>query len=48
MQAPEFAEAPVGYEASGGAGKGDMAKGVPKVFTDGGGNGLFAEEGELF
>jgi len=36
-----------GEEALGWGGEGDGGEGAPEVFADGGGDGLFAEEGEL-
>lgn len=48
VQSPEFAQFAVGIEALEGGGELDEREGQPKVFADGGGDGLFAEEGELF
>lgn len=47
MQAAVFAEVVVGGEAEGGGGEGDVAEGCPEVFAEAGGDGLFADEGEL-
>ena len=48
VQAAEFAQFAVGEEAAWCGGKFDYGHGVPEVFTEGGGDGFFAEEGELF
>ena len=47
MQAAVFAEVVVGGEAEGGGGEGDVAEGCPEVFSEAGGDGFFADEGEL-
>lgn len=47
VQAAEFAETAVGEKAGWGVGKGDEEQGGPEVFAQAGGDGLFAEEGEL-
>ena len=43
----EFAEFLEGEQALGRGGEGDGGERPPEVFADGGGDGLFAEEGEL-
>lgn len=48
VEPPEFAEFAVGVEALQGGGEFDEREGEPEVFADGGGDGLFTEEGELF
>ena len=48
MQPPEFAQFAVGVEALEGGGEFDEGEGEPEVFAEGGGDGFFAEEGELF
>lgn len=48
MQSPEFAKFAVGVEALEGGGEFDEREGEPEVFAEGGGDGFFAEEGELF
>lgn len=48
VQFAEFAQAAVGGEALAGAGEGEKTEGEPEVFAEGGGDGFFAEEGELF
>lgn len=48
MQPPEFTQFAVGVEALEGGGELDEREGQPEVFADGGGDGLLAEEGELF
>ena len=48
MQAPELAQFAVGREAGVGGGKGDEGEGVPEVFAEGGGDGLFAKVRKLF
>lgn len=47
VQAAEFAQFAVGEEALGGEREGDVCEGGPEVFAEGGGDGVFAEEGEL-
>ena len=47
MQTAEFAQLAVGAEAGVGGGEGGEAEGGPEVFAESGGNGLFAEGGEL-
>lgn len=47
MAAAEFAEFLEGEKALWGGGEGDGGEGAPEVFADGGGDGLFAEKGEL-
>lgn len=49
MSAPEFAELLVGREAyvAGARGEGDGGEGVPEVFAEAAGDGLFAVEGDL-
>ncbi len=48
MQSPELTQFAVGVEALEGGGEFDEGEGEPEVFAEGGGDGLFAEEGELF
>jgi len=43
----EFAEFLEGEQALGWGGERDSGERAPEVFADGGGDGLFAEEGEL-
>jgi len=48
VQPPELAQFAVSVEALQGRGEFDEREGQPEVFADGGGDGLFAKEGELF
>jgi len=48
MEAPVFAELVVGGETEGGGGEFEEAEGLPKIFSEGGGDRLLAQEGELF
>ncbi len=48
VQSPEFTQFAVGVEALEGGGEFDEGEGEPEVFAEGGGDGFFAEEGELF
>ena len=48
MEPPILAEFMVGGEAEGWRGEFEQAEGLPEIFSEGGGDGLLAQEGQLF